>query len=69
VDANEVFKVPLTGLKIPWGIYWFFVAVLFFIPGTFLWAISLGGFRHWNLQRKWLDYCVISKLRRDGLWT
>ena len=67
VKTSDVFKVPFTGLKFPWGVWWGVSAALSFFPGVFLWIITLGGFRYWHLSQKYLDFCLDSKIARDEL--
>jgi len=66
---SDWFKIPGTKWKFPWGIFWGVTSVLFMLPGLPLWLITLGGFRHWHLQKMWLDFCSNSQIERDGLWT
>jgi len=65
VRISDVFKIPLTNLKFPWGIWWGGTAILTFFPGIFLWVITLGGFRYWNLSKKYLDFCTNKQISRD----
>jgi len=68
VKINDILKVPLTDLKFPWGIWWGLTTILSLPFGIILWTVTLGGFRYFHLMKKWLDFCVESKLKREGFY-
>jgi hypothetical protein len=68
MQFNDFAKIPFTKINInlPWMLIWLLPTMTTLIPGTLLWAITLGGFRYWHLLNMFLNWTVDKKLEEDG---
>lgn len=57
ISIRDVFGKPFKHFN-PWFTLYFTTGMLTFVPGTLVWALTLGMFRYFHLMDMLCTYCV-----------